>query len=116
KLSVAMEPESGFARPQLRGARTGPAKKTILMVFNTVPYPLRSTGISLRYLPVLQYLSKRHHVDVVIIGNPKTDVPNAEAVKAHCRKMSFIQNPRYNVHSFTNRTATKINTMLTWTP
>jgi glycosyltransferase involved in cell wall biosynthesis len=43
--------------------------RSILVVVPRVPWPPRRSGFSVRYFPLLRYLSSRHHVDLVVLGD-----------------------------------------------
>ncbi len=52
------------------------------------PYPLRSSGLGLRYLPVIQYLAQRHILDIMIVNRPGLPPSRAaEPLRAWCRNL-----------------------------
>ncbi len=50
--------------------------KSILMVFPLAPWPARDNGVSIRYYPVLESLSKRYDIDVFVHSEPRDIVPD----------------------------------------
>jgi len=52
------------------------------------PYPLHSSGLALRYLPVLQYLAQRHILDIMIADRPGSPPSrNVEPLRSYCRNL-----------------------------
>ncbi len=46
-------------------------RKSILMIFPLAPWPARDNGISIRYYPILEALSKQHDIDVFVHSEPR---------------------------------------------
>lgn len=66
------------------------ARTSILIVIPEVPYPLRANGLSLRYLPIIERLSRTGDVDLLITGAHSPDAGIDAALKAHCGKITYI--------------------------
>lgn len=49
--------------------------KSILMVFPLAPWPARQNGISIRYYPILEALSRKHKIDVFVHSEPRNAIP-----------------------------------------
>lgn len=73
------------------------AGKNILAVFPLAPWPVREHGFSIRFYPVLQSLSERHQVDVVVLGDHRRsglpDDPLLKRVKAFPTLLNFRPKP-----------------------
>lgn len=57
-------------------------RKSILMVFPIVPWPARENGVSIRYYPVLESLSKKHDIDVFVHSEPGRTTAEDPIVRA----------------------------------
>jgi glycosyltransferase involved in cell wall biosynthesis len=57
-------------------------RKSILMIFPLVPWPARENGVSIRYYPVLESLSRKHDIDVFVHSDPQSATPEDAVVRA----------------------------------
>ncbi|MBW4052389.1 MAG: glycosyltransferase [Proteobacteria bacterium] len=57
-------------------------RKSILMVFPFAPWPARENGISIRYYPVLEHLSRKHDIDVFVHSDPRHTIPEDPVVRS----------------------------------
>jgi glycosyltransferase involved in cell wall biosynthesis len=73
---------------------TGGGRKRILLGFTSVPFPLRADGLSVRYLPILQYLGQRHEVDVIATAGSPEAARRLEGLRPYCRKVLTLEDPR----------------------
>lgn len=62
--------------------------KSILMIFPLVPWPARENGVSIRYYPVLEALSKTHAIDVFVHSEPSASIP-ADPIVPALRRVSI---------------------------
>lgn len=72
--------------------------KKIIIFFSMVPYPLRKHGLSIRYFPIIEHLSKSHTLDLVIFCPRPGDRESYDVLRKYCRNVSYIQNPKYLNH------------------
>lgn len=88
--------------------------KTILILLPFLPYPLHASGVSLRYLPVIQYLSKRHVLDLMVVdtANPAP----SEGLKAYCRNLFLVETSRRERANWAEKIGTWIKILLPQTP
>jgi glycosyltransferase involved in cell wall biosynthesis len=91
------------------------SKKNILMVFPYVPYPLRANGVSVRYLPVIQYLSERHTVDIIVLANDTEVLKDISGLKEYCNKLMIVRRAKPN-KKWLNRVKIHSLSLLPWTP
>jgi len=68
-------------------------KKEVLLVLPEVPYPMRAQGISIRYLPVIEEMSKGCTLDIIIIGKSKRDSPYVDKLHKYFRSVTIISHP-----------------------
>lgn len=94
---------------------TNESRKSILMVFPTTPYPLRACGEALRYFPIVQYLSTRHDLYVIIISDFPVDSTSVRTLRQYCRTLSVIQS-RDLSYSRLQKFLTQVFLLLPWTP
>ncbi len=113
--------------PDIRDARRGDnlpssnralesAKKKVLMVFTMVPFPLRAHGLSVRYLPIIRYLSRSHDIDLIVINGNAAELRHVDGLREFCRKISILPDPRCNPHHMFSKGRTYANFLLPWTP
>lgn len=93
-----------------------PRRKRILLVFTTVPWPLRAHGVSVRYLPIIDYMSRRHEIDLLIISGGKDEFLDLNGLRQSCRKISVIQDPRKSPKNLLSIGKTYASFLLPWTP
>jgi len=91
-------------------------KKKILMVFTLVPFPLRAHGLSVRYLPIIQYLSRSHDIDLIVINGNAAELCHVDGLREYCRKITVLPDPRCNPHRMFSKGRTYANFLLPWTP
>lgn len=78
--------------------------KSILMIFPLAPWPARQNGISIRYYPILESLSRRHAVDVFVHSEPRNTIPEDPVVRT-LRRVS-IQHLNRNPPTLADRLLT----------
>jgi glycosyltransferase involved in cell wall biosynthesis len=91
-------------------------KKKILMTFTLVPFPLRAHGLSVRYLPIIQYLSRFHDIDLIVINGNAAELCHVDGLREYCRKITVLPDPRCNPHRMFSKGRTYANFLLPWTP
>jgi glycosyltransferase involved in cell wall biosynthesis len=94
----------------------GPDRRRILLVFTTVPWPLRAHGVSVRYLPLIRYLSRSHDIDLILICGRADDVQDVDGLRKHCRRIILIPDPRRETHDAVSKGRTYANFLLPSTP
>jgi glycosyltransferase involved in cell wall biosynthesis len=57
-------------------------RKSILMVLPLVPWPARENGVSIRYYPVLESLSRKHEIDVFVHSESRSTIADDPIVRA----------------------------------
>jgi glycosyltransferase involved in cell wall biosynthesis len=80
--------------------------KKIIIFFSMVPYPLRKHGVSIRYFPIIEHLSKSHTLDLVIFHAIPSEKESYDALRKYCRNVSYIQNPKYIPHAIFSKLIT----------
>jgi len=83
------------------------------MVFPYIPYPLRANGVSVRYLPVIQYLSERHTVDVIVLANENEILKDISGLKGYCNKLMIVRRAKPN-NKWLNRVKIHSLSLLPW--
>lgn len=89
-------------------------RKTILILLPCLPYPLNSSGVSLRYLPIIQYLSQRHILDLMIVDTAHP-APSA-GLKPYCRNLFLVETFRRERAKWTEKIGAWIKILAPWTP
>ncbi|MGE5753538.1 MAG: glycosyltransferase family 4 protein [Deltaproteobacteria bacterium] len=95
---------------------TGHGKKRLLFVFKSVPYPLRADGISVRYLPIIEAVSRGSAIDLFVIDGRAEKESLLEGLKPYCRKIVHLKNPRRTRHGIFTKCMTYLKFLLPWTP
>jgi len=86
-------------------SRINPGKKILIFV-PMIPFPLRQHGISIRYFPILQHLSRSHTLDLVLFHPRPAEEERVEILRRICRNVSVFRNPRYLPHGIFQRIST----------
>jgi glycosyltransferase involved in cell wall biosynthesis len=89
-------------------------RKKILLVLPEVPYPLRANGLSLRYFPVIERLSRSCSLDLLITGRHSVDAGIISALSGYCRKITCIQYPDAGRCGALTKLTTRISFALPW--
>src|SRR5512146_754526 len=95
---------------------TGHGKKRLLFVFKSVPYPVRPDGISARYLPIIEAVSRGSAIDLFVIDGRAEKESLLEGLKPYCRKIVHLKNPRRTRHGIFTKCMTYLKFLLPWTP
>lgn len=90
--------------------------KKIIMFLPRVPYPLREHGISIRYFPIIERLSKSHILDLVIFRPSPEKKESYEELRKYCRNVSYVQNPKYLAHGTFSKLLTYGRFAVPWSP
>jgi len=92
-------------------------KKRMLLGFKSVPFPLRADGVAVRYLPIIEYMARRHEVDLIVISNGGAEeLRNLDGLRSYCRKIVVLQDPRLSHKNMLTKCKTYANFLLPWTP
>jgi len=67
--------------------------KSVLIILPEFPYPFRANGLSLRYFPIIEHLSKRCVIDLIITGKYSADPEIIKVLDNYCRKTTYISYP-----------------------
>jgi glycosyltransferase involved in cell wall biosynthesis len=62
-------------------------RRSLLAVFPIAPWPVRASGISIRYYQLLKHLASRHDVDMVVLGDFRDTLPD-DPLLHECRKVT----------------------------
>ncbi len=84
------------------------------MILPFFPYPLRDNGGTVRYLPIIEYLSSRFRVDMIVIGNGHVDQEKIHVVRKYCRDLTVVRNPRIGHFSLLKKISVAINSCMPW--
>jgi glycosyltransferase involved in cell wall biosynthesis len=85
------------------------------MVFPAAPYPLRASGLSIRYLPVIEHLSGRYVLDLVIIGEQDVSAASIDSLRAYSRHVTVVEGPSTVIHGPASKALMQARIMLPWT-
>ena len=91
-------------------------RRRILFAFKLVPFPLRAHGVSVRYLPIIQYLSQSHDIDLIVINGKEEELRHLDGLREYCRKISVVPDPRCDLHHLFTKCVTYAKFLLPWTP
>ncbi len=91
-------------------------KKRILFGFKSIPYPLRADGVSVRYLPIIEFLARCHDIDLIVIDGRVEKQNLLDGLKPFCRKIHYLKNPHRSSHGMFTKCLTYLNFLLPWTP
>jgi len=91
------------------------AKKNILMVFAAVPYPQIARGEALRYFPIIQHLSRRHDLHIIIISSEPVEPMAVKELEKYSRNVSVIEAFQYRLVDPLQGIVSKLYSLLPWT-
>ena len=97
-------------------AKKDKARKRILFVFKSVPFPLRADGVAVRYLPIIEFMAQAHEVDLIVISEDEESPRNLDALRSLCRKITVLQDPRRSRQNMLKKCRTYASFLLPWTP
>ena len=97
-------------------AKKDKARKRIVFVFKSVPFPLRADGVAVRYLPIIEYMAQAHEVDLIVISEDEESPRNLDGLRSLCRKITVLQDPRRSRQNMLKKCRTYANFLLPWTP
>lgn len=116
-MKHSLEQESGDKKPLPllpEAAEEQPARKRILIVLPLMPFPLGATGLSLRYLPIIQHLSAHHMVDIIVIDVLGGQLENKNGITSYCRKFTGIHGKNSRKPSVSERIAAYARSLQPW--
>jgi glycosyltransferase involved in cell wall biosynthesis len=90
--------------------------KKIIMFLPRVPYPLREHGISIRYFPIIEHLSKSHTLDLVLFRPNPDEKESYEELRKYCRNVSYVQNPKHLADGVFSKLMTYCRFAVPWSP
>ena len=64
-------------------------RKSILLVFPFLPYPPRQNGVSIRYVPIIEHLSKDNDLHVVVITSEALADDDIDGLKRICATLQI---------------------------
>jgi polysaccharide biosynthesis protein PslH len=91
-------------------------RRRILMVFTTIPWPLRAHGVSVRYVPLIRHLSRFHDVDLVLVCGSPGQAHDVDGLRGLCRRLVTVPDPRRESHGAVSRGRTYASYVLPSTP
>ena len=87
----------------------------ILIVLPEPPFPLRAQGISIRYFPIIKYLSEKAIIDIVLISDTTCDADCHKNLKQYCETVETIKKPTNVDVGILRKTLKRIGFLLPWT-
>jgi glycosyltransferase involved in cell wall biosynthesis len=92
------------------------SQKSLLMILPFIPFPLRENGGTIRYLPIIEYLSSRFRIDMIVIDNGHVDQEKIHAVRKYCRELTVVRNPKIAQSSYFRKVYVSIHSLMPWSP
>lgn len=92
----------------------GNIKKKILIITPEIPWPLRASGVSIRYLPLIERLSNTYTLDLLITGSHRASIEVENALKRFCRNITFINYAEANRCGFWTKFFTRLTFFFPW--
>jgi len=90
--------------------------RKLLFVFTEVPYPVRANGVSVRYFPLMEYLSGKYDIDIILINGTPGEQDDITQLKRYCNNLWRIPDPKYLEHTVYENLSAKVKFFLPWTP
>ena len=89
-------------------------RKEILLILPEVPQALRDSGISIRYIPLIESIYKDCVLDILIISKDPPLVASDSILKSYCRNIFTVTHPNANKISWINKLHTRLRFLLPW--
>jgi len=89
-------------------------KNEVLLVLPEVPYPMRAQGISIRYLPIIEELSKSSTLDIIIIGKNQNESQYVDKLHKYFKSVTIISHPDPDATSKLKKFITRVKFFLPW--
>lgn len=71
------------------------APKKLLICLPDFPFPARKNGISIRYFPILEHLSKHYHIHLLAISDHPVEDTHIQQLGAYCERISvYVRSPK----------------------
>lgn len=86
----------------------------LLVVMPDVPYPPRENGFTIRYFPIIDYLSRRHSVDLVAITVRSDVEAESEHMRRQLNRLCIIDQSTKPPQSPWRKIVTRIRSWLPW--
>lgn len=88
--------------------------KKILLVLPLTPFPLSATGLSLRYFPIIQHLSTRHLLEIIVIDVMGNQIGATDGLISYCRKVTEIRGKTATRPSLLQKILLRASSLLPW--
>lgn len=86
----------------------------LLVVMPDVPYPPRENGFTIRYFPVIDYLSRRHSVDLVAITVRPNVEMEGERMRQQLNRLCIIDQSTKPTQSHWRKIVTRVRSWFPW--
>ena len=110
-ISVAQGTFSGERALPSPGERT---RKKLLIVLPFVPHPLRGSGGTIRYVPIIEHLSRHYEVDIIVLAKGSCNPGDIEAARARFRNLKTVDCSRYADAGIVTKGAYYLYSKLPW--
>jgi len=79
-------------RMRTRASAASLARRALLFVFDQPPWPLHGNGVTIRYYPILEALSTRFDIDVLLLpGDRDTQIDVADPLRPMLRSVRLVE-------------------------
>lgn len=93
---------------------SGNKRKKILIIIPEIPWPLRASGVSVRYLPIIEHLSNTFALDLLITGSHRVNIEVENALKSLCENIIVINYKEANRCGFWTKFFTRWTFFFPW--
>lgn len=84
------------------------------MVLPALPFPLRKSGVTVRYLPIIEYLSSHFELEIIVIDD--INEQGSSGLHKYCKRYTVIQKPEKGRHHLVEKIKMNLLRILPWTP
>lgn len=88
--------------------------KEVLLLLPEPPQALRESGISIRYIPLIESLHGSCTIDAMIISKESFPEESFSLLRKYCRNVFYITHPKSNEVSSFNKLLTRLSFFLPW--
>jgi glycosyltransferase involved in cell wall biosynthesis len=91
-----------------------PEPGRLLLITSIVPWPLRRNGFSLRFAPIIEYLSRRYELDLLVLAEDEESATRDGALSL-CRSVTVIRVPVRSLSRAARKISVAWSGLLPWT-
>jgi polysaccharide biosynthesis protein PslH len=95
--------------------RESTSRPRLLFVLPIIPWPVRRSGISLRFAPVIEYLAQRYELDILVLAEDEEALPSGCSPE-RCPTLAVIRMPHTSLPRWIRKMRVAWYWLVPWGP